>query len=164
MNEAILLLGSNAGDRIAMIENAKLLLTKEKINIIKQSSLYETEAWGLEDQPVFLNQVVIAKTDLNAAKLLNTLLEIEHQMGRIRIKKWEQRCIDIDILFFNDAVINDPEASGGLKVPHPHLHERRFTLIPLNELVPSYLHPVFNKTISELLDECNDDKEVKRLS
>ncbi len=159
MNEAILLLGSNAGNRIAMIENAKLLLTKEKINIVQQSSLYETEAWGLENQPAFLNQVVKANTDLNAAKLLNSLLKIEQQLGRIRLKKWEQRCIDIDILFFNDEVINDP----GLKIPHPHLHERRFTLIPLNELIPAYIHPVFKKTISELLDECNDDKEVKRL-
>ena len=78
-------------------------------------------------------------------------------MGRVRNKKWEQRCIDIDILFFNNEIINEE----GLKVPHPHLHERRFTLIPLCELMPKFIHPLLNKTIDQLLDECIDDKEVK---
>ena len=87
------------------------------------------------------------------------LLSIEHQMGRVRTIKWEQRCIDLDILFFNDAIINQE----GLKIPHPHLHQRRFTLIPLCELIPDFIHPMLKKTIKQLLVECKDKKEVKLL-
>ncbi len=127
------------------------------MDVINRSSIYETEAWGLADQPAYLNQVVIAKTNLSATTLLQTLLNIEHQMGRVRTVKWEQRCIDLDILFYNNTIINEE----GLKIPHPYLHQRRFTLIPLCELIPDFIHPVFNKTVKQLLAECEDIKEVK---
>lgn len=160
MNTAVLLLGSNAGNRMKMLADSKELLQQNKIEVMQQSGIYETEAWGLEDQPAFLNQVLITKTDLKAWNLLQILLATEHHMGRVRNKKWEQRCIDIDILFFNKEVIHEE----GLKIPHPHLHERRFTLIPLCELMAGYIHPLLNKSLEQLLKDCTDHKEVKLFS
>ncbi len=155
-NKAIVLLGTNLGDRLVMLSTALNLLKANNLKIIEFSRIYETAAWGLEEQPAFLNQVIKMETLFNPSELLGRLLAIENEMGRQRVKKWEQRCIDLDILFFNDDIIHETN----LTVPHPYLHERRFTLIPVSEIIPEYIHPVFRKTINQLLVECKDDKMV----
>jgi len=130
------------------------------IGEIKQSSaIYETEAWGLEEQPAFLNQVLLVSSTLNAQQVLKQILNIEHDMGRARIQKFGPRIIDIDILFFNRDIIHEP----GLNVPHPQLHLRRFTLKPLNDIAPEFRHPELGKTISDLLSTCPDPLTVKKL-
>jgi len=130
------------------------------IGEIKQSSaIYETEAWGLEEQPAFLNQVLLVSSTLNAQQVLKQILNIEHDMGRARIQKFGPRIIDIDILFFNRDIIHEP----GLNVPHPQLHLRRFTLKPLNDIAPQFRHPELGKTISDLLSTCPDPLTVKKL-
>jgi len=130
------------------------------IGEIKQSSaIYETEAWGLEEQPAFLNQVLLVSSTLNAQQVLKQILNIEHDMGRERIQKFGPRIIDIDILFFNRDIIHEP----GLNVPHPQLHLRRFTLKPLNDIAPQFRHPELGKTISDLLSTCPDPLTVKKL-
>jgi len=156
LNTSTLLLGSNAGNRLQMLSDAMHHLQAVNIKIIQHSNIYQTQAWGLENQPAFLNQVLITESTLSATELLPVLLSIERKMGRVRTKKWEQRCIDIDLLFFNSEIILEKE----LIVPHPQLHLRRFTLLPLCELIPDYVHPVLNTTIKQLLQECTDDKEV----
>lgn len=157
INTVVLLTGSNAGNREGMLGNATRILEKNGVKISAASSVYETAAWGKEDQPDFLNQVLITRTDHTPVQMLNLILETEKEMGRMRNEKWEQRCIDIDILFFNNEILHE----SGLKIPHEHLHARRFTLVPLNELIPEYVHPVLKKTIRHLLNECADTKEVK---
>jgi 2-amino-4-hydroxy-6-hydroxymethyldihydropteridine diphosphokinase len=137
-------------------------------NILQKSSLYETKAWGKTDQPDFLNRAIAIETSLGPAGLMDNLLDIERLMGRTREgSRWSERIIDIDILFFFTGqkgkgipvVLNDEK----LKIPHPYIHQRRFTLEPLNEIAGNMIHPVFNKSISELLNECTDRSEVKKL-
>lgn len=123
------------------------------------SSLYETAAWGIEEQPSFLNQVIAIKTKFEALELLQLVLHIEKLAGRQRDIKWGQRTLDIDILLFNNEIINTPQ----LTVPHPFLPERRFTLTPLCEIAPHIIHPVLQKTIQQLLEECPDTLGVKKL-
>jgi 2-amino-4-hydroxy-6-hydroxymethyldihydropteridine diphosphokinase len=128
--------------------------------IIDRSSLYETAAWGKTDQASFLNQALVVETSLNARDLLNEILYIENLMGRDRLEKYGPRIIDIDIIFFNHQVINE----SGLVVPHPEMAHRRFVLAPLNEVIPAYIHPIFYKTVAQLLAACNDALPVKKIS
>jgi 2-amino-4-hydroxy-6-hydroxymethyldihydropteridine diphosphokinase len=159
MNQTYLLIGGNLGNRLENLAESRRLIEANAGQVSKSSSLYETEAWGMEDQPAFLNQVLRLDTELDPRQLLATILDIEHQMGRERIQKFGPRSIDIDILFFNDAIIDEP----GLSIPHPQLHLRRFTLDPLNEIASSFLHPVLKKSVSALLKECPDQLAVKKL-
>ena len=159
MNQTYLLIGGNLGNRRENLEKAMELIAAGSGKIERTSSLYETEAWGLEDQPAFLNQVLFLSTQLDPRQLLLANLDIEHQMGRARKEKFGPRLIDIDILFFNNEIINIPE----LTIPHPQLHLRRFTLEPLYEIAPDLVHPVLKKTISELLVQCPDPLVVKKL-
>ncbi|MBI3501226.1 MAG: 2-amino-4-hydroxy-6-hydroxymethyldihydropteridine diphosphokinase [Bacteroidetes bacterium] len=159
MNKAYLLLGSNLGERENYLLDAKAQVKKNIGKIISESSLYNTAAWGKESQNDFLNQVISVETNLPAEKLLEAILSIEKKMGRERNKKWEARIIDIDILFFNDEIIR----TKNLTVPHPHLHERRFALVPLAEIAADFIHPVLKKSIKSLLRECKDNLEVKIL-
>ena len=159
MNTGYILTGGNLGDRLANLQKAKEYLGKETGNIVTSSSIYETEAWGNNDQPDFYNQVHIINTKLSAEQMMEKILKIEEQMGRVRAAKNASRIIDIDILFFNDDVINKKD----LVIPHPEISNRRFVLTPLNELSPELVHPVLNKTINELLSTCKDTLSVKPL-
>lgn len=127
--------------------------------VINASSIYETEAWGKNDQPSFLNQVLEIQTNLTPRQLLKKILLIEKQIGRVREEKYGPRIIDIDILLFNDDIHNYPS----LKIPHPELPNRRFVLVPLAEIAPEFIHPVFKKTITELLAVCPDKLTVKKI-
>jgi 2-amino-4-hydroxy-6-hydroxymethyldihydropteridine diphosphokinase len=158
MNKAYLLLGSNLSDPQQQLQAATTQILIHIGEMIAKSSLYLTAAWGNNDQPDFMNQVVIIKTKLPVAEVLKIILLVEKNMGRIRTEKNAPRKIDIDIIYFNHEIINLPE----LTVPHPALHLRRFVLVPLNEVAPKYIHPVFGKTTEELLSECADHLDVKR--
>ena len=156
MNKAYLSLGSNEGNRMLWLEKAMDLIAAHCGTILKRSSVYETAAWGITTQPDFLNMVIYIETNKNPTELLDEILRTETTLGRHRTVKWGPRIIDIDILFFNNEVIELPN----LIIPHPFLHERRFTLAPLAEIAPDYVHPKLHKTITELLAECPDKLEV----
>src|SRR5688500_5363303 len=138
MNNAYLLTGGNIGNRLANLKQAALTIEKRCGKITVTSSIYETAAWGKEDQQDFLNQVLLLETDFDAQQLIGIILQIEREMGRSRKEKNEPRVIDIDILFYNDAIINDLN----LIVPHPQLQNRRFVLEPLNEIASEFVHPI----------------------
>lgn len=160
MNVAYLCLGGNIGDREKTIELALLKISQQVGEIQSKSEIYETEAWGVINQQAYLNQCIEVKTNLASTDLINTLLLIEKDLGRERTLNitYEPRTIDIDILFYNHAIIDLPQ----LIVPHPRLHLRKFVLIPLNEIASNYLHPLLNKTIFKLLRECEDNSEVQK--
>jgi 2-amino-4-hydroxy-6-hydroxymethyldihydropteridine diphosphokinase len=160
MNSAYLITGGNMGQRDEQLAYAARLIEERCGNIIDRSSLYETAAWGKTDQASFLNQALVLETSLNARDLLNEILYIENLMGRDRIEKYGPRIIDIDIILFNHQVIKE----NGLTIPHPEMSKRRFVLEPLNEVIPAYIHPVYFKTIKELLDQCNDTLPVKKIT
>ena len=152
-----LLLGSNLGDRTSYLRQAGSLIGETVARVIQASSVYETQSWGKTDEPDYLNQVLYVKTELHPGILLEKLLGIETIMGRKREVKWGSRIIDIDILFYGDQTINEPQ----LVVPHPELHNRMFTLAPLNEIAPDFVHPVLQKKISDLKSELKSDLTVK---
>ncbi len=160
MNTAYLLTGGNLGERVHNLAMARELIAAQTGNIIAASSLYETAAWGNTDQPAFLNQAIMIETPLNARQLIRRILKIEKKMGRVREEKYGPRLIDIDILLFN----NEKHNYQFLKLPHPEMQNRRFTLLPLAEIAPEIIHPVLKKTITELLQECKDELEVKKYS
>lgn len=156
LHTAVLLLGSNLGERKDFLVRATERLSEGLGNIEKVSAFYETKSWGNEDQPDFLNQVVICQTTYSAAQSLAVCLSIEKKLGRDRKEKWGSRTIDIDILYFDRDII----ATNALKIPHPFLHERRFVLVPLCEILPDFIHPVLNVSNQELLERCTDGLEV----
>ena len=141
-----LTLGTNLGDRLANLRAAIDAFPPSIVH--RQSShIYETPPWGYTDQPAFLNMAVKCETDLDAASLLKRLKQIEVQIGRQQSFRWGPRLIDMDILFYDDLVLE----SESLTIPHPRLHERAFVLVPLADIAPDLIHPVFQKTIVELL-------------
>tara|TARA_R110001592_G_scaffold178589_3_gene419722 strand:- start:1973 stop:2485 length:513 start_codon:yes stop_codon:yes gene_type:complete len=156
-NRLILSLGGNVGNVRAVFKNAINQIPSELGEVLKQSSIYKTAAWGVENQPDFLNQVLIVKTKYTPKDCLAKLLNLELDLGRIRNgKKWEERVIDIDILFYNSEIIDLPS----LKIPHPFVHERNFILIPLAEIYGNFVHPQLNKTILDLRKESIDRLQV----
>jgi 2-amino-4-hydroxy-6-hydroxymethyldihydropteridine diphosphokinase len=160
MNKIFLITGGNIGDRKKNLETAAGLIEKEIGSIINSSNIYETEAWGITEQAAFYNQIHIVKTEFSAKEVLDKILNIEEKMGRVRTIKNAARIIDIDVLFFNDEIINEPY----LIVPHPQIINRRFVLMPLNELSPKMIHPVFQKSINELLQKCTDELRAASIS
>ena len=156
-NTAHLLLGSNLGNREAYIDEALRLLKERVGTVLKISSIYETEAWGDTDQPGFLNIAAEINTALNPSQLLETVLKIEADLGRVRHEKWGSRLIDIDIIFYGDEVI---ALKDQLQIPHPEMQHRKFVLLPLSEIAPNVIHPVFGLSISELLANLKDDLAV----
>jgi 2-amino-4-hydroxy-6-hydroxymethyldihydropteridine diphosphokinase len=145
MNKAYLLTGGNLGNRLDNLYKAADYIEQYCGKIVRKSSVYETAAWGLEDQPDFYNQALLINTMLSAQELIRQLLIIENKMGRRREVKMGPRTIDIDILFYNDAVINAPD----LIIPHPRMQDRRFVLMPFSEIAPNFIHPVFHKRPAE---------------
>lgn len=158
MKGKYLLLGTNLGDRKKNLSTALFKIGKYLGEILKKSSIYESDAWGVEDQPPFLNLVVKINTSLSPVDLLAGIAEIEKNMGRIRYEKWKERLIDIDILYYDDEIINHDR----LVIPHPEIQNRKFTLVPLCEISGSEIHPVFKKTNLELLKESNDPLRVRK--
>jgi 2-amino-4-hydroxy-6-hydroxymethyldihydropteridine diphosphokinase len=159
MNKAYLLTGGNEGNRLSQLLQAITNIEKYCGEIVRHSSLYETAAWGKTDQPAFINQALLLETKMTAPELMKAILDIEERMGRKRMLKYGPRTIDIDILFFNEEIINQPT----LQIPHPEMQNRRFVLVPMNELAPDLIHPVFGKSIKELLLECADPLDVKKI-
>jgi 2-amino-4-hydroxy-6-hydroxymethyldihydropteridine diphosphokinase len=152
-----LLLGTNEGDRDRNLSKAVELIGERAGKLMKRSSVYETAPWGKTDQAAFLNLAVSISSELPPLELLEHLKGIEKEVGRVSTEKWGPRVIDIDILFFGDEIIQEPE----LQVPHPYLPVRRFGLLPMSEIAGEFVHPVLRKTINELLRECPDGSEVK---
>lgn len=160
MNTAYILLGSNEGDRLFHLSRALELIEQKAGTLVKRSGVYVTVAWGYQDQPDFLNQVVCIETGLSPQQLLKELLAIEQLLGRTRTAtKWRQRIIDLDILFYNTLILKEET----LCIPHPFIQDRKFVLVPLLEIAASLVHPVFQKDITTLTLECKDTLEVKRL-
>ncbi len=160
MPEAYILTGGNLGDRKRNLQKATALISEEAGKIISKSSVYETEPWGFSHELNFLNQALEIETTLEPLQLLESLLNIERKTGRDRGgTSYSARVIDIDILFYGDRIVK----SGRLIIPHPKIHERMFVLAPMAEIAPQFMHPLLDKSISQLKDMCVDTKRVCRL-
>lgn len=157
---AYLSLGSNKGDRIGFVQQATSLLNASNgISLIRTSAFYESEPWGMDSKNWFVNAVVEIKTTLSPQELLTQCQRIETQLGRKRLddtKEYQDRTIDIDILFYNKEIVNDEN----LTIPHKFLHLRAFTLVPLLELIPNFEHPLLHKTIAQLHDDLENPEMV----
>lgn len=159
MSVVYISLGSNMEDRVAYIQQAiKLLQSSRDFSLVRSSTLYETEPWGNKDQPWFVNAVIEAKTKFSPVELLHHCQEVEKNLGRVRdgVARWGQRCIDIDIIFYDNEIIDLPE----LIIPHKFMHKRAFVLVPILELIPLYKHPVFGKTMISLHEELQEPEDV----
>jgi 2-amino-4-hydroxy-6-hydroxymethyldihydropteridine diphosphokinase len=157
VNHVYLLIGSNKGDRKNYLEEAGKKIIQQIGLIRKRSPVYETEPWGFDHESYFLNQCVLVLTPLSPYNVLRSLKEIEKQFGRRDNPGiYISREMDIDILFYNDIILREND----LIVPHPLLHERMFTLVPLADIAPGLIHPFFKKTVGELLLQCPDKKKV----
>lgn len=154
-----LLTGSNLGDRLARLSAAAALIESEVGTIEKRSACYQTAAWGVTNQPDFYNQILQISTQFSPHNLLKKTQAIELMLGRLSHKKWHARAIDIDILYYDRLCIS----TQTLCIPHPQLHKRRFTLYPLNEIAPNFVHPILQKSTTELLSTCPDTLSVRRL-
>lgn len=157
---SFILLGSNLGERKKLLEEAIFMISNNCGKILSMSRLYETEPWGFKSETNFLNQVIEIETTLTPHELLSELLSIEAVLGRHRhenAKGYESRPMDLDILYYDNFIIND----STLVLPHPRLHLRRFTLLPLCDIASDFEHPIFMRTNKSLLEECDDDSDVK---
>jgi 2-amino-4-hydroxy-6-hydroxymethyldihydropteridine diphosphokinase len=157
--QLILLTGSNMGHPAHNLQEAAQKLVLHLGQVTLCSSVFRTAPWGNTQQQVFLNQVLVFDTALTAEEILRLILATEKAMGRIRQKRWEPRIIDIDILFYDDKILHTPE----LQIPHPLIQERRFVLVPLNQILPNFVHPIHNKTITTLLAQCPDQSTVEKM-
>ncbi|RMG72966.1 MAG: 2-amino-4-hydroxy-6-hydroxymethyldihydropteridine diphosphokinase [Nitrospirae bacterium] len=151
--------GSNLGDRRNNCQSAVRQLKHNGIEVIKVSPVYETEPWGVKEQPPFLNLAIHCRTSLPPEELLRRLKDIEKQLGRESTYHWGPRTIDLDILFYGDRIVNQKE----LVIPHPHIAQRLFVLKPLSDIAPFLIHPVLNRTILELLQEFKDKQAIHQV-
>lgn len=141
-----------------MLEKAASMIKDKVGDIILSSKIYESTPWRVDGQANYLNQILLVSTALSAEHVLKNILQIESNLGRLRYEKWGERLIDVDIVFFNDDIID----KANLCIPHKHMHERNFVLKPLNEIAPDFIHPKFNKTVSELFENSKDTEKVEQ--
>ena len=146
MSIAYIALGSNLGDKEKNLRRALLLLTQQGVEVVRVSSFISTEPYGVTDQPQFLNAVACVRTSLTPLALLDVLLATELAMGRVRLRHWGERNIDLDLLLYEDVVLDTKR----LHLPHPDMQNRDFVLLPLAEIAPELKHPTLQKTIWEL--------------
>lgn len=159
-DQIFILLGSNQGEREKMLQQATEAIERICGKIVSQSSIYETAPWGFESEQWFLNQVIQIKSFLVPETLLEKLLAIELQLGRVRTNaQYSSRAIDLDLLYYSSIHLE----TRLLEIPHPRLHLRRFTLMPLSEIAPDFVHPVLKKTQLELLELLQDNSKVYKL-
>jgi 2-amino-4-hydroxy-6-hydroxymethyldihydropteridine diphosphokinase len=158
MNTAYLLIGGNLGDRAAYLQMAQTKIADTCGNITNTSSIYETAAWGNTSQPSFYNQAIVVSTTLSPEALMDQLLSIELEMGRVRDQKYGPRTIDLDILMIDGLVFNTEK----LTIPHPQMHNRRFALLPMVEVAPTLKHPLLDQSIEDLLQNCPDTLDVQK--
>ncbi len=155
-----LLTGTNIGDRLQNLKYAQIKISERLGDIIFYSHIYETEPWGFKTNTYFYNQALQIKSCLSPLDLMSKIREIENETGKIRDQyQYNDRILDIDILFFENRIID----INGLIIPHPLLHFRKFVLIPLKEIAADFIHPVLNKSITQLLTDCKDKNAVKKL-
>lgn len=159
MATVYLLTGSNLGDRKTQLQQAATLINSQAGTIIAASLLYETAPWGKTDQPSFLNQALCISTDQTPQALLATLLSVEQQMGRVRAERYGPRVIDIDMLLYDNYIVQE----NGLQIPHPALPHRRFALLPLAEIAANQWHPTLHCTIKTLLEQSEDQSPVQAI-
>jgi 2-amino-4-hydroxy-6-hydroxymethyldihydropteridine diphosphokinase len=161
MKRIFLSLGSNRGEREILIEESVRIISERIGTVVRRSSLYETESWGFVDQIPFLNQVVEVATMMLPHDILREIERIELLMGRERLVEqgYQPRTLDVDILFYDSEVIH----TDLLQIPHRHLHNRKFVLLPMQEIAPQFMHPVFGKTVTELLSSCDDSTKVVKV-
>ena len=159
MNKVYLLLGSNIGDSKITLDKAINHIEKKIGVVIKKSSLYKTAAWGNTNQHDFINQVILVESNFDAEEIILAIFKIEKEMGRIRTIKNAAREIDIDILFFNNEIIN----SQNLTIPHKEIQNRMFVLVPMMEIAPKFEHPSLKKDITTLFLNCTDELNVQKI-
>ena len=156
MNDLLIGLGSNEGNRTANLALAHRLLSRNIGIVLKESPIYQTEPWGGVEQAPYYNQVLWVKTVRSLEDAFRKCQILEQKMGRQRLQKWGPRVIDVDVLYYNQEQVN----TATLTVPHRHLHERRFVLQPLCDIAPDYRHPILNQTTTELLAVCPDQLSI----
>jgi 2-amino-4-hydroxy-6-hydroxymethyldihydropteridine diphosphokinase len=156
---AILLLGSNLGDRQLLLQTAIQQIEKEAGKVLTVSSIYETAPWGTKSQNGYLNQAVCIDTKSCPFELLTILQKIEIDLGRTRNIRWEDRVIDIDIILFENEIINTPT----LTIPHPELQNRRFALVPVCEIASDWIHPILHSDMRTILTKCKDEGNIQPL-
>lgn len=159
MEQIFLGLGTNVAPKEAYLSEVKTAIEEEVGPIVRASSLYETAAWGKTDQSDFMNQVIEIRSQLPAIVLLDTVLAIEKKMGRVRVEKWAERIIDIDLLFYGQEMIQEAR----LVVPHPFISVRNFVLAPMVEIAPDFIHPVAQQSIATLYKQCPDQLTVRKI-
>ena len=162
METAYLLFGSNMGDKAALFDQACTYINNRCGRIVATSSAYESEPWGFEAEEWFLNRLIVVETELEPEALLQQLLSIEKDLGRVRhseTKRYTSRPVDLDILYYGHQIVE----TQWVIAPHPRLHLRRFALLPLCEVVPNMKHPIFGLTQTELLERCPDPLIVRKM-
>jgi 2-amino-4-hydroxy-6-hydroxymethyldihydropteridine diphosphokinase len=161
LQKVVLSLGSNKGDKLAQLSKAMYLLDKEAGRLVATSSVYEAEPWGFETDHIFYNMACIIETGITEQACMEIISGIELRAGRDRKtdERYTDRLIDIDIIFYG----NKQFTSASLQLPHPRMHERKFVLMPVNEIAGSWIHPVLKKTVASLLQTCNDPLSIKKI-
>lgn len=156
MSIALLSLGSNLGDRVKNIYDGIQKVADKVGKVISYSPLYESKPWGVVSPNDYINACILVEAQTSPEEVMTILHDIEKEMGRVRSTKYNDRTLDIDLLLFDQLIIDTEE----LKIPHPRMHERLFVLVPANQIVPMFIHPLFQKSIQELLLECTDESNV----